>query len=67
MKSTIKIITILGVVISFFSAYPMEKFVYHILKVNDLESINPFSQMNSLVVLNNNCDKIHDNDQFFTQ
>jgi len=67
MKSTIKIITILGIVISFFPAYPMKKSTLHTLETNSLKNVDPFSQMKNLIVLNDFSNKIPRNDQFFTQ
>jgi len=67
VKNIITTITTLAIVTSFFSLHSAEESTYHILKVNDLENVNLFSQMNELVVLDNNCDRIRDDNQFFTQ
>jgi len=75
MKRTIKMIATLGIAVSLFSipAYSMEKFDHDIIEVSDLQNMDPFLLVNSLTAfcdthgLCDTCDKVPDDNQFFTQ
>ena len=50
MKNSIKIITILKIITSFFPVYPMMPPEYRLLKKEDLKTVNPLSNMSGLKI-----------------
>ena len=67
MKNRIQVVTILVVVISFFSVHPMVP-NGHILELDELKYVNPLLHMNRLTVWPlTDGHNIPDDDQFFSQ